>query len=243
MFHADTVEAGDAASRAHWAAARAGYSVTPLESPTVSGLLTEKERRLRGGRGVYGLPPRDAREERVAVPTREVVCYECGQRSRIPVAALSAHCVHCRAHLTTADFILKPGSRRLTIRTLGDVTLPANVELSRLSITCRNLTINGRGEGTMRCSGVLTMRGAARLTGQVQAGRLCVAAGAEAQASPGISAESAEVEGKISARLHIKDILHIGKGGCVVGDCHCPSLSIAPGGLHEGDWLRCAPTR
>lgn len=225
----------DTMHRARWAAGRAGYNTQPLESPTVSGLLPEEDRKLKG---IYSLPPRGAREDRVAVPTREVVCYECGKRSHIPVAALSAHCVHCRTHLNTADITLKPGSRRLTVRTLGDVTLPAHVELSHLSITCRNLVVSGKGEGSLRCSGELTLRGSARLEGQVQAGSLRVAAGAKATVQPGLSAHDAELEGQLCGRLHVKDILHIRKGGCLQGDCRSPRLVVDPGGRHIGLWAR-----
>lgn len=221
----------DSLCRARLCAARAGYQVTPLESPTVSGLLGEADRRLHG---VYALPPRDAREERVAVPTREVVCYECGKRSRIPIAALSAHCVHCRTHLNTADMTLKPGSRRLTIRTLGDVTLPAHVELSHLSITCRNMIVAGRGEGSIQCSGTLTLRGTAQLVGQVQAGVVHVAPGARAEVQPGLSAEEALVEGRLVSRLHVRETLSIGKSGLLVGDCSAAHVEISPGGKHEG---------
>lgn len=223
----------DTMHRARWAARRAGYQTQPLEVPTVSGLLPEEDRKLRG---LYALPPKDAREERVAVPTREVVCYECGKHSRIPIAALSAHCVHCRAHLNTADITLKPGSRRLTVRTLGDVTLPANVELSHLSITCRNLTVSGKGEGTLRCTGELTLRGSAQLEGQVQAGMLCVAAGAKASVQPGATTHEAEIEGQLTGRLHVKGLLHIGKGGRLTGDCHASQLIVDPGGRHDGHW-------
>ena len=221
----------DTMHRARWAAGRAGYRTTPLESPTVSGLLPEEERRRRG---YFRSVAPGEREERVPVPTREVVCYECGKRSCIPVAALSAHCVHCHTHLNTADITLKPGSRRLTLRTLGDVTLPAHVELSHLSITCRNLTVSGKGEGTLRCTGVLTLRGNARLEGQVQAGTLRVPLGAKATVEPGLSATEGEIEGQLTGRVHVKDLLHIRKSGRLLGACQAPHLIIEPGGQHVG---------
>lgn len=225
----------DTMHRARWAARRAGYQTQPLISPAISGLLPEDERKLRG---LYSHSPRDSRSERVAVPTREVVCYECGRRSQIPVAALSAHCVHCRTHLNTADITLKPGSRRLTVRTLGDVTLPAHVQLSHLSITCRNLIVSGKGEGSIHCSGELILRGTAQLTGQLQADILHVAAGAKASVEPGLSATEAEIEGQLTGRLNIKDLLHICKGGRLEGDCKAYRLVVDPGGTHSGLWAR-----
>lgn len=225
----------DTMHHARWAAARAGYTTQPIESPAISGLLPEEDRKLRG---LYSFSPQDARRERVAVPTREVVCYGCGRRSHIPVAALSAHCVHCRTHLNTANITLKPGSRRLTVRTLGDVTLPAHVALSHLNITCRNLTVSGKGSGTLHCTGELILRGEARLEGQVQADTLRVAAGAKSTVEPGLAARDAEIEGQITGRLHIKELLHICKGGELVGDCLTPCLAMDPGAIHSGHWSR-----
>lgn len=210
-----------------------GYVTKPLVVSTLSGFLPEEDRVLRG---IYSLKPKDAREERVVVPTREVVCYECGMSSRIPVAALSAHCVHCRAHLNTVDVVLKPGSRRHTIRTLGDVTLPANVTISHLSIICRHLIVCGKGSGSIHCTGTLTMRGAARLEGQVQAGALHVPLGAQAEFAPGASAEEARIEGELTAKLHIKGTLHLCRSGVLRGDCLAGRLVQDPGARLIGSW-------
>ena len=237
MQRADSRDAADLALRARCAAARAGYFTQPIESPTVSGWLPPEERKQRHG-GAFGLMPVGRREERVEVPTREVVCYECGKSSRIPVAALSAHCVHCRCHLNTADIVLKPGSRRLTLRTLGDVSIPAHVELSQLRITCRNLTVSGKGEGHMQCSGTLTLRGSAKLAGQVQADELRVSSGAQATAEQSITVEEAVLEGVLRGSLTVNGLLRIARGGRLVGDCRAERLCIEPGGAHEGHWLR-----
>ena len=211
------------------------FRVKPLVVPVVSGYVPEGSR---GRRGIFSPLSPTAREERVAVPTREIVCYECGKRSRIPVAALSAHCVHCRSHLNASDMVLKPGSRRLTIRTLGDVSIPAHVELSHLSIFCKNLNVSGKASGSMQCTGELTLRGSAAVEGKVQAGSLLVVAGARATCSPSVSAESARVEGQLSGRLHVAQMIHIGRAGHLVGDCRTEALSLDPGGRHSGTWIR-----
>lgn len=211
------------------------FHTKPLVVPVVSGYLPEG---ARGRRGLFAPPAPSAREERVPVPTREVVCYECGRRSNIPTAALSAHCVHCRAHLNTADMVLKPGSRRLNIRTLGDVTVPAHVELSQLSIMCRNLTVSGKAAGSLHCTGELTLRGQAVIEGQALAASLLVAAGARAACSPSISVETALVEGQLEGRVHAGGSVHIARMGLLRGDCRAEHVSIEPGGRHEGMWIR-----
>lgn len=212
-----------------------GYITEPLVVPVVSGYLPEG---MRARRGIFSPPAPGAREERVPVPVREVVCYECGKSVRIPTAALSAHCVHCRAHLNAADVVLKPGSRRLTIRTLGDVTVPAQVELSQLTVVCRNLLVSGKAVGTLHCSGSLVLRGHAVVEGHLQAATLEVAAGAQALCSPAIAAESARIDGKLTGRLYCNATIYIGRGGWLQGDCRAEHLSIDPGGRHEGEWSR-----
>lgn len=214
------------------------YLTEPLVVSVVSGYLPEGSR---GRRGVFAPSAAGAREERVPVPMRDVVCYECGRRTQIPTAALSAHCVYCRAHLNTADVVLKPGSRRLTIRTLGDVSVPSHVALSQLSIVCRNLQVSGKASGSLRCVGSLVLRGQAVVEGQLQAGRVEVASGAQAECSPAVSAESAQVDGHLRGRLHCSGTVTIGSSGALEGDCRAAQLSIASGGRHSGSWIRISP--
>lgn len=212
----------------------AKYRTSPLVVSVVSGYVPEDERKQKG---IFGPLPPGAREQRVPVPTREVECYECGRRSHIPAAALSAHCVHCRAHLNAANIVLKPASRRLTVRTLGDVTLPAGVDLSHLNVICRHMNIAGRAEGNIRCSGVLTMRGEGSAEGQVQAGRILISAGARAQLASA-SAASVEIEGHLVGRVHAADYVHLARGGVLEGDCLATRLKIDPGSRHIGTWIR-----
>lgn len=211
------------------------YFTEPLVVPVVSGYLPEE---ARGRRGIFAPSAPTAREERVPVPMREIVCYECGKSSQIPVAALSAHCVHCRTHLTTADVELKPGSRRLTIRTLGDVNIPAHVSLSQLNIVCRNLIISGKAAGFMRCTGELELKGQAEVSGQVHAGSLMVAAGAQATGRAAISADHAQIEGQLTGQLNCREDVYIGPAGLLIGDCRAVHIDFGIGGRHDGAWIR-----
>lgn len=213
----------------------ARYYVKPLVVPVVSGYLPAG---ARGRRGIFAPSAPEGREERVAVPTREVVCYECGKKTHIPAAALSAHCVHCRAHLNTANIVLKSGTHRLTVRTLGDVSVPANVALSKLSITCRNLNVSGKASGTMHCTGEIHLRGKAVVEGQVQGATLVVAAGAQASCSPAISVETAQIEGRLKGPLHASGTVYIGRAGVLEGDCRAEHVHYELGGRHVGNWIR-----
>ncbi len=212
------------------ASSGAGYDTVPLESPELSGYMPQGNHARRG----FFNPGTVRREPRLAVPMREVVCYECGRSCSIPVAALSAACPHCFAHLNAMDVTVKPGTRHLDVRTLGDVKIPAGVELSRLRVSCRHLTLAGRVSGTLHSTGTLTMQGQAFADGQIEAVRLIVRERAHAQVQPGISCDEAELHGELTGCIHARGVVRIASGGKLLGECCSTELEIDPGGKHEG---------
>ncbi len=212
------------------------FRTEPLIVPTVSGLLPEGERNRR-----VALTSLPSGRERSSVPQREVCCYECGRRSHVPAAALSAQCLYCHAHLNMADVELKSGSRRLTVRTLGDVTIAADAVLSHLSIVCRNLHINGRGSGNFRCTGRLNIATSLSVEGCVRADDLCVERTCRVVLEQGAQVRSAHIRGQLQGRLEALGDVTIARSGVLVGDCEAASLSIEPGGRHDGCFTRRIP--
>ncbi len=209
------------------------FRTEPLIVPTVSGLLPEGERNRR-----VALTSLPSGRERSSVPQREVCCYECGRRSHVPVAALSAQCLYCHAHLNMADVELKHGSRRLTVRTLGDVTITPDAVLSHLSIVCRNLHVNGRGSGSFRCSGRLNIATSLVVEGSIKADSLSVERTCEVALEQGAQVRSATIRGRLTGNLHALGDITITRGGELVGDCEAASLTIEPGGRHEGQFTQ-----
>jgi hypothetical protein len=131
---------------------------------------------------------------------RDVTCYECGKESQVPAAALSANCIHCHTHLNMADVEIRPGSRRLTVRTLGNVHVPAATVLSHLSVVCNNMDVDGRVSGSFRCTGTLSLNASMVLDGAVSAGKLVVDKGAEVELTVGAAAEQVEIYGRLEGR-------------------------------------------
>ncbi len=213
------------------------YKTEPLVVSVVSGILPESERNRRVALTSFG----SASSKRPEVPQREVVCYECGRVTPVPAAALSGKCAHCNAHLRMTDAELRPGSKKLTIRTLGDVTLPADAVLSQLSIVCRNFTFYGRGSGTFRCSGTMRVNSSNRIEGSVQAGCLVVARGAELILAQGATVDKLEVYGRVSGRIVAREGVTLHRGAALYGDCYAPSLSLASGATHRGEWFERQP--
>ncbi len=199
--------------------------------PVVSGLLPESERNRR-----VALTSFVPRTENPQVPKREVICYECGLHSQVPVAALSANCMHCHAHLKMTDVDLKPGAQRLTVRTLGNVTVQPEAVLSQLSIVCNNCTLYGRGSGAYRCSGTLRVSCNNRIEGSVQAKRMLVDKSTDVVLTQGVTTDELEVYGRLTGRVVANKCIVIHRGGELYGDCYAPSLSVEEGGVHRGQW-------
>ncbi len=214
---------------ARMTSADSGFITRPLEAPGFSGYLAQGGHRRRDP-----LAPPVERESRVAVPMREIVCYECGKTCSIPAAALSAACPNCFAHLNTDNITLKPGTHRLHVRTLGNVKIPAGVELSGLDIVCHHLHGAGRVAGNIRATGTITLVGHATVGGNLIADELIVQRGAKAEVQPGISVEHADVHGALSGRVYARDSVHIYPGGKLNGPCCTPYLQVDSGGRHIG---------
>ncbi len=204
------------------------FRTEPLIVPVVSGLLPAGERDRR-----VALTSFRSEDERVQVPTREVICYECGQSSQVPSAALSANCIHCHAHLNMADVQIRPGSRRLTVRTLGNVHVQSGTKLSNLSIVCHDMEVNGPVSGSFRCTGTLSFNASTKVEGSISAHRLVVDKGAEVELAVGAAAECAEIYGTLNGRLQCKGLLHVYRSGSYTGVCKAADVQVDPGGRFD----------
>ena len=204
------------------------FRTEPLIVSTVSGLLPAGERDRR-----VALTSFRSDESRVQVPMREVVCYECGQTCQVPSAALSANCIHCHTHLNMADVEIRPGSRRLTVRTLGNVRVPSGTVPSHLNVVCRDMEVNGRVSGSFRCSGTLSFNASTVVDGSISAGKLVVDKGVEIELTVGAVAEEVALYGSLKGRLQCKGKLHVHRGGAYEGVCKAADVVVAPGGRFD----------
>ncbi len=209
------------------------YKTAPLIASYVSGLLPEGERDRRAA-----LTSFDSRADRAKIPGRDVICYECGRRSKVPAAALSANCIHCHAHLRMTDIDLKPNSSRLTVRTLGNVTVLPEAILSQLSIVCHNLHLLGKGSGTFRCSGMLKISSDSKVDGEVTAGSLLVERGADVIFVHGVKARTVEIYGRVTGRVEASGNVVLHRGAELCGNCYAPMLIVKSGATHRGAWQK-----
>lgn len=212
-----------------------GYKTEPLVVPEHSGLLPESERNRRVALTSFTL------SRPAEVPRREVVCYECGSRCEVPQAALSAKCSNCQSHLKMTDVELRPGARRLTVRTLGDVTVQSGAVLSGISLVCRNCYLKGRGSGEIRCSGKLQVSCSNRIEGTVEVGCLEVDRAVDLVLVQGAKVDELEVCGRVTGRIVAARRIVVRRGGELYGTCYCPELLVEPGGTHRGEWQQQSP--
>ncbi len=136
------------------------------------------------------------------------------------------------------DVELKAGSRRLTVRTLGDVSIASDAVLSHLSIVCRNLNINGKGNGSFRCSGRLNFATSLEVGGSVKADALCVERGCAVTLGQGALVRSARIVGKLTGNIEALGEVTVAKGGELVGDCTAMGLTLEAGAVHRGTFTR-----
>ena len=136
-----------------------------------------------------------------------------------------------------ANVEIRPSSRRLMVRTLGNVNVQSGTVLSNLSIVCNNMEVNGRVSGSFRCSGTLSFNVSAVVDGSISAGKLVVDKGAEVELSLGAVAEEVALYGSLKGRLQCKGQLHVYRGGSYAGVCKAADVVVDPGGRFDDQSL------
>lgn len=168
------------------------------------------------------------------IPMRSVVCHECGRVSEVPSAALSAHCIYCKAHLSMGDVNLFPGSSKLRVRTQGDVFIHPRAVLSHLDIHCHTITMKGVASGTFVCSGALDISSETVITGSVRVHTLHIRENAHVTLRKSAIVHHAVIEGTLEGKLDISGTVTVGETGVFLGDLKRGELLIRPGGVHRG---------
>lgn len=213
------------------------YKTEPIVVPVNSGILPEGERNRRVALTSFaGLQPPPQ------VPRHTVVCYECGLLTEVPAAALSAKCSACNAHLKMTDVTLKPGAQRLTVRTLGDVTVQSGAVLSQVTVVCRHCYVNGRASGSYQCSGNMEVSCSNRMEGPVQADKLVVDRAVNLILTQGATVGVLEVCGRVTGRIVARESVILRRGAELIGTCYSPSLKREPGAVHRGEWHNEVPS-
>lgn len=169
---------------------------------------------------------------------RSVLCYECGRASEVPQAALSAHCIHCNAHIALGDVTLYPGSSKTRVRTQGDVRIHPRAVLSHLDIACHRLDMQGVASGNFHCTGTLVLASSVVIDGQVEAHSLHLQKKAHVTLRREARVHRAHLSGILEGNLSATGAVHIAKTGQLLGDIRAAELIVDPGGVHRGHRLQ-----
>ncbi len=208
-------------------------SIKALVSDEPSGILPEEDwgkwiPRIEGTRTLR-LP--------VVTEMRSVTCYNCARKTTVPAKALSALCSLCRSHLTLTDIVLRQGSARSNVSTIGNIRIAKDAVLSGLKLECKDLLIQGKVDGYFRCHGKLTMGYNNSLTKKPHVATLLVERGVILKLPAGIDAEEIIIKGELHGNVSASISIRLESGGSLHGDCHTPSLEIAAlTAAHHGRW-------
>ncbi len=168
------------------------------------------------------------------IPMRSVICHECGRISEVPAAALSAHCIYCKAHLSMGDVTMFPGSPKMRVRTQGDVTIHPRAILSHLDIHCHTLTMKGVASGSFVCSGTLDISSETVITGIIRVHTLHIRKNAHVTLRKSAVVHHALIEGTLEGKLDVSGVVTVGETGVFLGDLKKGDLIVLPGGIHRG---------
>ena len=167
-------------------------------------------------------------------PKRKTVsCYHCHQPFEITSLAQSSHCPKCGGHISLRDYEVDHARRR-RIQTRGDVLILKQGSIIGVNVQCHNLTVLGKLEATVECSGVLRIRSHGKIIGSVHCGELRVERGAMVEFQGDVHARSAYIDGKLRAQLTCDGTITLEKRAHLQGLARAGALVVKEGAKHTG---------
>ncbi len=195
----------------------------------------------------YGLekpepPPREARPSFLArlgallgrKKTREIRCFHCEGRQTVSTSATSSLCPHCSTYIDLTNFKIKTAFSR-SLETQGVVHVTAKGDLTSTRVACGEAYIQGKMRGTLVCTGEARIKLKGKLHGALEVAQLIVEKRSDVEAVRPIHAESAQISGKISARLHVDGTVTIKKKGWLEGTVYAKGIVVEKGGIFLGE--------
>lgn len=194
--------------------------------------------------GPSALPPsgKPFKPKQHSPTDRAVPCVDCKEISYISPHATSTICPHCSAYVSLQNFDIR-NHRRENIKTRGDVTIHKKASLTATGIVCSKLTVYGQVSGKIDCAGDAFFKSSGKVIGSMRCKNLTVHKSSNLEFIPGIRAETAQIDGKVSGDIICEGTINISKKGAVIGDCIAPSIKMEDGGVLEGQMRIMAPDK
>ena len=166
--------------------------------------------------------------------SRTIECFECQAQQSISSAAKSSICPHCSAYIDLRDFKITAAFAR-NIQTQGSVIVASRGNLTSAKILCASAHIHGKMHGNLFCTGTTHVKLKGQVFGSVQSQHLLIEKGADVEFVRPAKVGSAEIHGKVSARINAEGVVTIRKTGALEGTVYARGITVDQGGIFHGE--------
>jgi cytoskeletal protein CcmA (bactofilin family) len=166
---------------------------------------------------------------------RQINCLHCNAPQKVSSLAKSGSCVQCGHYLDFRDIRID-GNYSKSIETHGIITITKTGELTSPKVACAAALVAGKVNGNLVCSTSAHVRTKGRILGTIEARELIIEKQANAEFVRPLHVGTAEINGKISARI-FADSVTINKSGSLEGAVTAKSIKIERGGIFHGDLI------
>lgn len=166
--------------------------------------------------------------------TRTIRCYECNASQHVSSSAKSSICPHCSAYIDLTDFKISTTFSR-SIQTQGTITITSKGDVTSTKVACGTAIIEGKIRGNLMCSGTARVKLKGKLMGSLEAHQLIIEKHSNVEFVRPIKVGSAEIKGKISARIMADGVVAITKSGCLEGTVYAKAITVDKGGIFHGE--------
>lgn len=165
---------------------------------------------------------------------REVCCFSCGHKQNVSTSAQSTQCPQCGSYVDLRDFKIS-GPFGRSIQTQGEVIITSKGELTSAKASCGYALVEGKVRGNLSCTGTISVKVHGKLLGSVDAHHLVIEKRADVEFVRPVRVHTAEIRGKVSARIMCEASVTIYKGGELDGVVHAKAINIERGGIFSGE--------
>ena len=162
-----------------------------------------------------------------------VRCHKCEATQQVDGMTKSVVCASCGMHMDLRDFKIT-SLHSANIHTQGFVEVTAKGELNCQKVICSEAVIEGQVHGMVMCE-TARLKYKGMLFCGVEAEQLIVEKGADAELSRPVKVATAQIHGRLSARITADGVVTVGKTGWLEGVVYAKSIDIEQGGIFQGE--------
>lgn len=165
---------------------------------------------------------------------REVSCFSCAHKQQVSSSAQSSLCPQCGSYIDLRDFKIG-GPFGRSIQTQGEVFINSKADVSSARIACHSAHLEGKMRGTLAATHEVFVKTKEKILGGIETKRLIIEKRCNTEFVRPIKAQSAVINGRLSARLFCEGGVTINKGGMLEGTLYAKSIIVEKGGIFSGE--------